>query len=137
MLRFQKAWKAYFWFSVAVLLAGVALDFTTEAAARSFTDTASDIASYVLEIISLISLYCFAWQVRFGNRTFWVVFFFVLAGFFGYTIGYEMFSDIDELVESGYFVLFLVTIMFLLLAPQFVASYLYAFRSGHLWAKAP
>ena len=56
---------------------------------------------------------------------------------FSYTIGYAMLSDVEGVIASGYFVVFPIAFMFLILLPQFIANYLYAFRSKHLWANAP
>jgi hypothetical protein len=137
MLKFQKAWKFYFWFSLVGFFAGLVLELKMEATESNLTDTLLSIATYVVEVIALVCLYGFAWQLKVGNKLFWAVFFFVSVGFFGYTVGYEFWSGVEELIEAGYFIYFLLGLMFLLLAPQFLANYLYAFRSKHLWANAP
>lgn len=76
-------------------------------------------------------------QLRFGRRIFWVVFFFVSLAFFGYTISDAILSDVEEVLSSNVFVISLLVLMVLILLPQFLANYLYAFRSRHLWASAP
>lgn len=137
MIKFQKAWKFYFWLSLVALFVGFALELKMEDAESNRTDTLLSISSYIIEVIALICLYGFAWQLKVGNRLFWAAFFLISVAFFGYTVGYEMWSGVEELQEADYFIYFLIVLMFLLLAPQFLANYLYAFRSRHLWADAP
>ena len=136
-VRFQKVWKFYFWFSLVGLVAGLLLEFKMGTPESSPADIALNISAYVIEVVALVCLYGFAWQMRFGKRIFCAVFFIVSVGYFSYTIGYEMLSDVDGAITSGYFVVFLIAFMFLILLPQFIANYLYAFRSKHLWANAP
>lgn len=131
-MAFQKAWKFYFWFSLVVLAAGLLLEFKSEATESSVTDVVLNISSYAIEVIALVCLYGFAWQVRFGRRMFWVIFFFVSLGFFGYTISDAMPSDVEEVLASGVFVISILVLMVLIFLPQFLANYLYAFRSTHL-----
>lgn len=135
-IRFQKAWKVYFWFSLVVLAAGLPLEFISDATDSSEPDRVVTVFSYVIEIVALFCLYGFAWQIGFGKRMFWAVFFFVSLAFFGYTILDAMLLDVEEVLSSGVFVISLLVFMVLIFLPQFVANYLYAFRSRHLWAKA-
>lgn len=136
-IKFQKAWKFYFWFSLVGLAAGLLLEFKMETVESTFTDVALNISGYIIGIVELICLYGFAWQVRFGRRIFWTAFFFVSLGFFGYTMSDAMLSDVEDVLSSNFFVISLVILILLIFLLQTLANYLYAFRSKHLWTNVP
>lgn len=136
-IKFQKAWKFYFWLSLVALAAGLLLEFKMETTESGFPDIALNIFSYIIEIVTLVCLYGYAWQVRFGRKIFWQVFFLVSLGFFGYSVSDVMAPDVEELFSSNIIVILLAALMLLLFFLQLLATYLYAFHSKPLWANAP
>lgn len=91
---------------------------------------------YVVEVLALVCLYGFVWQIRFWKRQYWAVFLFVNVAFFLSSIGYAMLSNESEFIETmglG-FVIGVLLAGTVLTLPMFIANFLYAFRSKHLWA---
>lgn len=135
-MRFQKAWKIYFWFSLALFVLGLGIHVVKTDDEQTYADFIIDVLGFIIEIIALIGLYAFVSQVALGKRFFWVAFFFLNLGFFLWSMAMSL-SLAPTLPEPVTFWVTLFILVFVLLAPQFVAIFLYAFRSPKLWAHRP
>ena len=136
MSTVHRAWRWYFWASL--ILAVLALGFEAQQGwvDRSWGEILYAGMGYVMEVPALICLYGFAWQIRLGKRQYWVVFLFVNVAFFISTFGYAALSIESEFFETmglG-FVISVLLAGAVLTLPMFVANFLYAFRSKHIWA---
>jgi len=132
----HKAWRWYFWASVVVTALSLGFEVKGGFADQGWGELLYSAFGYVVEILALVCLYGFVWQVRFGKHQYWAVFFFVNIVFFLSSIGYAVLSNDSEFIESmglG----FTVGVLLLgtaLTIPMFIANFLYAFRNKHLWA---
>jgi hypothetical protein len=133
------AWKWYFWVSIIMTICLLGYDVWEGFANQSVGDIIYTIASYLVDTLSLVCLYGFAWQIRFVNCQHWVVFFFVNVAFFAFSMGYTAFClEPNSFKEIGLgFLVSLFVVGSALTLPMLFANYQYAFRNKHLWSINP
>ncbi len=135
-VRFEKAWGIYFWFSLALFAVGLGADARETDETRTNADLIIYVIGLVVETITLVGLYAFISQVALGRRLFWAAFFFASLGYLIWSMADVFISD-PTVPEPLTFWVTLFVLSLALLTPQFVALFLYAFRSQKLWAPSP
>jgi hypothetical protein len=137
MTTVHRAWRWYFWISVALAALTLLFDAKWGFSYESFGELLYTVLGYIVEVLALVCLYGFAWQVRFGKQHYWAVFFFVNVLFFFSAIVYALVSK-EFIAEMGLgFALSVLLLGTVLTLPMFVANFLYAFRNKQLWAASP
>lgn len=130
-MKFQKAWKIYFWFLLVLFAGGWLLDVLGTDETQASGGLVANAVGGVVEVVSLVGLYAFISQVALGKRSFWIVFAFVSAGSHIWAMIVSV-SDPAIPAPAALFVFMLA-----LLAPLFAALFLYAFRSQEWWTNWP
>ncbi|MBK8814830.1 MAG: hypothetical protein IPN42_04650 [Methylococcaceae bacterium] len=133
------AWKWYFWTSIIMTICLLGYDFWEGFANQSIGDIIFTAASYLVDVVSFVCLYGFAWQISLGKCQHWIFFFFVNVVFFIFSMGYAVLSlEPNSIQEVGLgFLVPLFVVGIALTLPMLIANYQYAFRNKHLWPINP
>ena len=116
------AWKVYFWFLTAVLVALYAL---------TFSQSAPAIYNYLdipISLIALIGLYGYAFKKPIGHYNFWKIW---LVAVVLWDISFNLVLPGRTVADPLNMAFFLIWSAIIL--PEYVALYLYGFRSQPLW----
>ncbi len=139
MHTIHRAWKWYFWASIIMAALVLVYDFSEGFSNQSIGDIIYTAAGYLIDVLSLVCLYGFAWQIRIGKYQHWGLFLFVNLAYFVISMGYTTFSLDSSLVKEmglGFFVT-LIIVGAVLTLPMLFANFQYAFRNKHLWLTNP
>lgn len=122
--RSRTGWKIYFWF-VATLLAlkYISFFFLDESFYQYFTRP--------IPIVPLAGLYGYAYQKRIIGAIFWKIWLFlilILEVVYHITAGRKILSQHDIVLA-----IMLRSVLFLIMVPEYIALYFYAFKSRELW----
>ncbi len=126
----RRLWKVYFWFLFAVLLLGYPILFSEG------SPQVLDIVDIVPTITGLVGLFAFAYTRKVGQRQFWSLFLPLI-------IVYDLVLDFI-LEPMGLVYQFArqepttatdLVLAYLFALPEYVALYLYAYRSPAVWGE--
>ena len=119
------AWKTYFWILAALLAVKYAAILPMQAAVYQYFD-------HPTPIVALAGLFGYAYKKQIIHANFWKIWFFlVLAWEAVYTI---FLADWTVIEKHGLAVALAAKLLsFAIIAPGYVALYLYGFRSRELW----
>ena|SRR5712692_1639207 len=133
MLRFQNAWKAYFYLALLASVLGIGGDIREQFQNPTLIGAVVTVIAYVVTVVGLVGLHGFVWQQRIWKAPFWKIFFFInillmiAAVIFGLVTEPAL-----ERAPLGDIFLFL-SILVAVGAPHFIALFLYAFRNERVW----
>ncbi|MBN1932656.1 MAG: hypothetical protein JW786_13720 [Desulfobacterales bacterium] len=120
----RNGWKIYFWFVAALLaLKYVSLFFIDESFYKYFTRP--------IPIIPLAGLYGYAYRKTIIGAVFWKIWLFlilILEVVYHIIVGRTILSQQDIV-----FAIILRSILFVIMLPEYIALYFYAFKSQELW----
>jgi hypothetical protein len=133
MLRFQRAWKMYFWFLILLTVVSAGMDIRKGIEGVTVAVMAMGVFGWAMTLINLLGIYGFAWQVPVGRPAYWkAVFVFNVLLTVGW-IGYRLTTDpLVENVSTGQ-TLIALGLVAAFMAPYLIAIYRYAYRSRQLW----
>ena len=136
MNAIHRAWKWYFWASIILSVSLLIYDVMDGFVNQSWGELLYTAIGYAVDVLSLVCLYGFAWQIRIGKCQYWVLFLFINIIFFFTSTGYALFSNESNLIEDmGFgFIVTMFGVGIVLTLPMFIANFLYAFRNNHLWS---
>ena len=116
----RKAWTAY----AAVLSAAIVIGEVTNVAGGGRVDPRT-LANWVLTVVLLVATWGYALHKPLGPRHYWRPAFWVL-----------LFATLVSIVPAalaGPAAMIVVSVLLAFVAPAFVATYCYAYRSPELW----
>jgi hypothetical protein len=120
----RNGWKIYFWFVAALLaLKYVSIFFIDESFYKYLTRP--------IPIVPLAGLYGYAYQKTIIGAVFWKIWFFlvlILEVVYQINFGREILSQQDIA-----FAITIRSILFVVMLPEYIALYFYAFKSQELW----
>jgi hypothetical protein len=126
-LRAPFWWKAYFWLMAALAVGSVFFDLR-----RSQTLIPFDMVDYGTWLFSLVGVFGFAYSKIILSKRLWQVWLPLVAL---WDIGGLVKQYFQEPVEmEPWFLLFVAVIAGIFILPEYLALYLYGYRSPSLWA---
>ncbi len=118
-------WKIYAIVMTVILL--IAYFFTFRYGMQTL-----DYVDLPVSIIALIGVYGFAFRIRLISYWIWRVWLLVVLGWNGY---YNFYDALISVPEYSPFILTGMVLAFVVLVPEYIALFLYGFRSSSLWDK--
>ncbi|NOU20416.1 MAG: hypothetical protein HOO93_01265 [Methyloglobulus sp.] len=138
MNAIHPAWKWYFWASIIMTIFLLGYDVSEGFAGQGFGDIIYMAAGYLVDALSLVCLYGFAWQIRIGKCQYWGLFLYINAAYFVFSMGYTALSlEPNSIEEVSIIFVTLLIVGFALTLPMLFANFQYAFRNNQLWSTNP
>jgi hypothetical protein len=120
-------WKAYFWLMAALVVGAVIFNLYFEE-----TPAPSDIVDYGTWLFGLIGVFGFAYSKVIMSKRLWQVWLPIIVA---WDVGVLTKQYVYEPVEMDpWLMVFVAVIAGVLVLPEYLALYLYGYRSGSLWA---
>lgn len=120
-------WKLYFWLMISLVIVAAFYELYDENAME-----VSDVADYGTWLFSLAGVFGFAYSKVFLHRRLWRVWLPIIVV---WDIGFLVKQYLQDPVELDPSLLVFTAVFFVLIvAPQYLALYLYGYRSNALWA---
>jgi hypothetical protein len=121
-------WKLYFWLMVGLLIGVVFLNLDYQESM-----TAVDFIYYATWLFSLVGVFGLAYSKVFLHKRVWQVW---LPMVIAWDIGLEIYDYIQDPTELDPLAVAFIGVFFvILIVPEYVALYLYGYRSDLLWSK--
>jgi hypothetical protein len=128
-------WKIYFWIIAVLTVLALAFQVAGSLGVELLADEplgALDAVSYAIAAVTLVGVFGFAYSKALLQRRLWQAWLpvVVLADiyFFGYEVLYPELGDLIGMIT-------VVVFYAILSVPQYIALYLYGFRSSELWER--
>ena len=118
-------WKIYAWFLAFLLAVGYGVLIWEGIEVR-------DIVDMLISLVALIGVFGYAYKRKIISEDLWRVWFFVIIGWdIFYNLVLEDFTEFSEFTTIE--ISIVIIIMLILIIPEYIALFLYGFRSEALW----